>query len=102
MQVQSQTQQIAEEELLLSLSEDELDSITGGFDAGGPIAEPIGKAVGIVVGGFAGFSIGGPAALGTAALGAAAGNELGGLTGRLVGKGLSAVHHYDKGPFAWL
>lgn len=98
MQVQNQTQQIAEEELLLSLSEDELDSITGGFDAGGPIAEPIGKAVGAVVGGFAGFSVGGPVGAGVGVVG---GQELGGLAGRLAGKGLSAIHHYNKGPLAW-
>ena len=31
MQIQNQTQQIAEEECLLPLSEDELESIAGGF-----------------------------------------------------------------------
>lgn len=86
---------------MIELDDSELNYISGGIDLG-PIAEPLGKAGGIIGGGIqgaaVGFALGGPggAAIG-AGIGAAAGAELGGLQGRLVGKGLSKIHHHNKG-----
>ena len=94
------------EDYLNELDDSELNAITGGIDLG-PIAEPLGKAVGVIQGGVGGaaigFAAGGPggAAIG-AGIGGAAGAELGGLGGRLIGKGLSKIHHHNKGILKYL
>jgi bacteriocin-like protein len=91
MKTQNQTQQFAE------LHEDELDTVIGGLDWG-PIAEPLGEFIGVVV--CAGATVeAGPVA---AAVAGHLGSKVGGSMGHDAGRVASSFHNKKGEWYSWL